>query len=105
MTRKKTPDILGDILGNNETSSESTNTEIKEYNKEYNNVEKTKTTFYISQHAIDNLEEAWFTLRKIAKNNKTKISKSIIVETSIKMMLTDLKSNEYQSKIVRQLIE
>ena len=67
-------------------------------------VGKTKATYYISTYAIDALDEIWFRLRKAAKaGDKGKVSKSLIVEAAIEMVLENLESEGAENLIARLL--
>ena len=113
--RRKTPDILGDVLSDkpekqNTIKPEKQNTIKPEEGKDIriesqDAVGKTKATYYISTDAIDALDEIWFRLRKAAKaGDKGKVSKSLIVEAAIEMIFGNLES-EGADNLVARLLE
>jgi len=67
--------------------------------------EKLKATYYLSQRAMDDLEEAWHKLRKQARpEDRAKVSKSLIVEIAIRMALEDLQAKDKDSRLTRTLV-
>ena len=62
---------------------------------------KEKSTFSFSAKVKDDLEDSWMKLRRMLKGHG--ISKSIIVEEAVKMILIDLKQNKESSKIYKAL--
>lgn len=64
--------------------------------------EKLKATYYISIEAIDALEASWMQLRKMASTDaRSSISKSLIVETALRIVLDELKTKGSSSQIAR----
>lgn len=61
--------------------------------------EKSSFTFDVS--VKDGLEDAWLKLRRMLRGKN--ISKSVIVEEALKMVLNDLKKNKEASKIYKIL--
>lgn len=126
--RKKTPDIMSDILGG--SAPEPTimpvdhNTGIPAYQptikpekkrsapkakpapeiqKEEAPGAKIKATFYISSAIVDKLEEGWTQLRRITpKEQRGDISKSFIVETALQEALEELDSRQTASLLVKK---
>jgi len=113
--RKKTPDIMADLLGGSPPQPtikpEYHNTGIpegkptikpkrsapkpkpapEEKPPKQATREKVKATFYISADIVDRLEEGWSELRKISpKEARGEISKSFIVETCLQEALEGL---------------
>lgn len=115
--RKKTPDIMADLLGGSPQQPtikpEGHNTGIPAYQPTIKTErkrsapqvkpapeektpaqatrEKVKATFYISADIVDRLEEGWSELRKISpKEARGEISKSFIVETCLQEALEGL---------------
>ena len=112
--RKKTPDILGAVLGETpktgtaklavKTVSKPTRKTGKTaYHKTVKPEDKAKATFYLSQPALENLEEAWYRLRKLAKNNRSKVSKSLIVELAVRTALEDLEEKGDKSRLAQEM--
>jgi hypothetical protein len=63
-------------------------------------VEKVKATYYISQSTIDALEDAWYQLRKEASpENRGEISKSLIVDIALKIVIEDLRKQGTESQL------
>lgn len=103
--RKKTPDILGDVLGKNKTSKPAQQNTIKTVN--HNTIKsdnKVKATYYLSQHSIDALEDAQYHLRKLAGENRSRVSKSRIVEMGIRMVLDDVESKGNKGRILKEVL-
>ncbi|MEW6737485.1 MAG: hypothetical protein AB1489_39755 [Acidobacteriota bacterium] len=58
---------------------------------QYEGAEKAKATYYLSQNVLDELDEAWFRIRKMAKpEDRGKLSKSLLVELALQMAIQDL---------------
>jgi len=134
VARKETPDILSDVLGNKALRTAVTK-EPKTSTPEYHNSGKTdrlnaskpayqqgtpepvkaivdgegdkvKVTFYISSDAVESLENAWLSLRKLAKQRtRRSTSKSKIVEAAIRMAAQDVADNGEQSQFVDALVK
>ena len=113
--RKKTPDVLGAVLGEKPkpkvmkaslTSGKATRKSSKTVRHNAiipENIEKAKATFYLSQPALEDLEGAWYRLRKLARNNRSKVSKSLIVELAIRTALEDLEERGEQSSLAQEM--
>ena len=135
--RKKTPDILGSLLGDT-IKTEYHNTGIPEYHKDskpelqptskpvrkstgktvskpaskpvsqkkpepQEPAEKVKATYYLDAEVVEALEEGWMELRKLAdKKDRGQISKSLIVELSLKMALDELKAQGVNSLLAKK---
>ena len=126
--RKKTPDILGSLLGDT-SMPEYHNTGIPEYHNdskpelqptskpvrkptskpvsqkkaEAQPAEKVKATYYLDAEVVEALEEGWMELRKLAdKKDRGQISKSLIVELSLKMALDELKAQGVNSLLAKK---
>ena len=64
-----------------------------------------KATFYLSQEALDGLDEAWLKLRKMAKaEERGSISKSAIVELAILLAIKDLQDKESRGYLASHLV-
>ena len=97
--RKKTPDILGAVL--DKTSKPVQQNAIKTVN--HNTIKsdnKVKATYYLSEKAVDALEDTQYQLRKMAGENRARVSKSFIVELAIQMALEDVEKNGNKSRIL-----
>ena len=127
--RKKTPDILGSLLGDT-IKPEYHNTGIPEYHNDSKPVrkstgktvskptskpvsqkkaepqepaEKIKATYYLDAEVVEALEEGWMELRRLAdKKDRGQISKSLIVELSLKMALDELKAQGVNSLLAKK---
>jgi hypothetical protein len=128
--RKKTPDILGSLLGDT-SKTEYHNTGIPEYHNDSEPelqptskpvrkrtskpvsqkkalaeepAEKVKATFYLDSKAVESLEDGWMELRKLAdKKGRGRISKSLIVELALQMALEDLRKKGSDSLLAKKL--
>lgn len=61
---------------------------------------KAKATYYLSPETVEDLEEAWISLRRMAsKDQKARISKSAIVEMAIQMAVEELEAKAEQSRL------
>lgn len=64
-----------------------------------------KVTFYISSDAVQSLEDAWLSLRKLTKQRtRRSTSKSKIVEAAIRMAAQDVADKGEQSRFVDALV-
>lgn len=103
--RKKTPDILGAVLDKKKTSKPVRQKTIKTVN--HNTIKsdnKVKATYYLSQKAVDALEDAQYQLRKMAGESRSKVSKSIIVELAIQMALEDVEAKGNKSRLLKDIL-
>lgn len=135
VARKETPDILSDVLGAKPLSTpavkakatasrkpEHHNTSIPEDGNTSKTAkqqivatpvnsaadeegDKVKVTFYISSDAVQSLEDAWLSLRKLTKQRtRRSTSKSKIVEAAIRMAAQDVADKGEQSRFVDALV-
>ena len=129
--RKKTPDILGSLLGDT-SKTEYHNTGIPEYHndskpelqstskparkttskpvsqkkkaQDQEPAEKVKATFYLDSKAVEALEDGWMELRKLAdKQSRGRISKSLMVELALQLALEDLQKKGADSSLAKKL--
>jgi predicted component of type VI protein secretion system len=127
--RKPTPNILGDVLGEeadtedtvettepaDEAKDEQGREEVADGSGEEGSSESTdgldaaakrKATYYLSEETLSRLEEAWFGLRQLAdEGDKRSVSKSAIVEAALEDAIDDLESEGRDSTIARKLLE
>ena len=124
--RKKTPDILGSLLGDtskpeyhNDSMPElqpTSKTVRKSTGKPVSKpagqkkaeaeepAEKVKATFYLDSKAVEALEDGWMELRKMAdKKNRSRISKSLMIELALQMALEDLQKKGSDSLLAKKL--
>lgn len=64
--------------------------------------EKSKVTFYLSQAAIDALEDGWLQLRRLARE-RASVSKSSIVEQALLIALEELASKGDESELAKRM--
>lgn len=127
--RKKTPDILDDLLGGAEPEpvkkpvEQPTSTPVhhkastpviqaktgrpKREKKPAPPVkapgEKVKATFYLSSEVVEALETGWIQLRQLTpKDRRGQVSKSLIVELAVQEALEDLVSKKERSSLARK---
>lgn len=68
--------------------------------------DKVKVTFYISSDAVESLETAWLSLRKLVKKGtRRSASKSKIVEAAIRMAAQDVADKGERSQFVNALVK
>ena len=66
---------------------------------------KTKATYYVSQKLIDEMDEAWFDLRRLLKpTDRGKFSKSLFVELAVKKAIEEFRINGEKSGLVQEII-
>jgi hypothetical protein len=113
-TRKPTPDILSDLLGE-PSSSQHTGTPVHQPTRTAADPsprapailagERLKATFYLDPDVLEQLEEAWHQLRKLAKSpDRGKVSKSLIVEVALALALQELKAQGEASPLARIMV-
>jgi hypothetical protein len=112
-TRKPTPDILGDVLGE-PSAGRHTGTPVHQVTVVPENpptrapadapAERVKATFYLDSTVLERLEEAWHRLRKGAKGTERgKVSKSVIVEVALELALQDLEGQGAASQLAKKM--
>lgn len=96
-------DIISDLTGNkaisiarNKTANTPSNKTIKQYTK-------LKATFSLSQSVLDLLEDAWIELRR--DPNSRRITKTTIVESSLEILLLELKNKGDKSQLYSNLVK
>jgi hypothetical protein len=98
--RKSTPDILSDLM-----NEPNTNTPVNQHTNVSASTDKTKATYYISQVAVSELEEVWQQLRKTAPPAlKGEISKSLIVDIALKIVLEDFRQWGAKSQLANKTL-
>ena len=118
-SRKKTPDILTDILDNNsktveqctgikEDKSQHDSTPARQHNSktvyQYTGKDedkKQKATYYLSPVLLDRLDQAALDLKKLTGSRR--ISKSRITELALENALDSLDKSEAKSWLTREL--
>ena len=110
--RKKTPDVMGTLLGDNPQSppestplDHPTSAPAHQHNTPTAAAAPVKATYYLSAAILDDLEQAWFSLRQLVPpDERRRVSKSSIVETALELALTELHSRGDQSQLTRTLV-
>lgn len=126
MNRKQTPDIMGDLMvdaqssgkhkNNKDIEHESENARLKsatmqsnktimqESNKALIDAAKEKTTYNLSLHTLDALENVWIKLRKKLKGEQ-RITKTLIVEKALEIVLNDFEARSEVSSLFQKIKE
>lgn len=120
--RKKTPDILADLLGDNPPVSSKTvkqqdsetakqrNSETASEEEETGTSAKVKVTFYLSEDAVEMLEDAQRQLRRLGRSagknpiSKAATSKSALLEEALKIACADLEARGMESQLAALLL-
>ena len=127
--RKETPDVLGEILGEIPAAPPPAKAEEKPVGQHTSKTAsqqagkptrqpdrkpapppskaeepKVKATFYLSPGALDALEDGWLQLRRMAgQQQRSQISRSVIVELCLLAALEELKSKDTESHLATML--
>lgn len=105
-------DLTPEKLINNKAINIASNKTIKQYdikscelesNKDLDNGLKEKVTFNLSTTTIEALDDAWIILRRSKLKDTQRITKTLIVETAIKLALVELDKEGELSELFRQL--
>ncbi len=100
--RRETPDILSNLM---DKQAQNTGKPVKRHTSMPESTEKIKATYYISQTTADDLEDAWYQLRKEAPpEDRGEISKSSIVDVALRMVLEDLKKQGKESQLAGKML-
>lgn len=116
--RKATPNIMDELLNikvSNPTDLNQQDSVPEQHNtatpEQHNTVNKsllenkTKATYYVSQKLIDEMDEAWFDLRRLLKpTDRGKFSKSLFVELAVKKAIEEFRINGEKSGLVQEII-
>lgn len=102
MTRRETPDIFSELMGNVAIKQEE-NIKINQENNKTIKQESKNTTFALPVSLLDKLEDNWMMLRRETKDKR--ITKSLIVEKAIEVALKELETKGLESDFAKQLIE
>lgn len=96
MARKETPDVLSTLMGSSKTIEPQNHKAIKQENN------KEKTTFNLSVSTLEKLEDTWIKLRKQIRD-KSRITKTLIVERAIELAIKELEENGESSALFEDL--
>lgn len=111
-TRKPTPSLIDDLLSGKKgqapepapSSAAAPEPLATSRTAGKDSAESIKATFYLSQDVADDLEEARLILiRLLRPESKHDVSKSVIVEQSIRIAIEDLKANGAGSLLAKAL--
>jgi len=64
---------------------------------------KEKATFNMSTQIMEHLDEVWFKMKKMLKSKNQRITKTLIVETSLKMSLEDFSNHLEDSEVFKEI--
>jgi hypothetical protein len=72
-----------------------------------NTSDKAKATYYLLPETVEDLEAAWIRLRQmvgqVEKLQKTQVSKSLIVEAALEIVLEELERKGTDSQLARKM--
>ena len=107
MSRRDTPNLMGDLLSGKKASKPVEQQDSQPEEPATRPAEeKLKRTFYLSQAGTNALEELQYHLRRLAsQEDRGQISYSLIVEKAILLALEDLDENGQASRIASRLLE
>ena len=98
--RENTPDILGSIMTGSTVKKEEYKapTAVAEPEEA-----KEKATFNLPVQLLAELEDKYYELRKLCKSKQ--VSKTLIVEEALKIVLGEFSARKQESKLFARLIE
>lgn len=108
MSRKDTPNLMGDLLSGKKDSkpAEQQASKPEEEAPRPAEEQKLKRTFYLSQAGTNALEELQYLIKRMASlEDRSQISYSAIVEAALLQSLEDLQQQGQASKIASKLLE
>ncbi len=109
--RKKLPDVMGDLLEGKAKQPQPARAEEHQPARKPAKQkappppeaeEKVKATFYLSQEAVDALEDAWLQLRRLS-SDRSSVSKSAIVEAALEIALEELAKQGAESALASRM--
>ncbi len=127
--RRETPDILGAVLGgetSHEAGKQASQHDSKPVRRQASKTAKpkagkpasqktstpaepeaksTKATFYLSGGTLDALEDALYQLRKLAGQDRSRVTKSALVEAALVAALSDLAKKGPASQLASKLVD
>lgn len=95
MSRKKTPDLMQEMMSDNKTISREKQYNNKEIRQENN---KVRSTYSLSVSTLEKIEETWINLRRKFKGN-ARITKTLIVERAIEIAFKELEEKGEKSSL------
>ncbi len=125
--RRETPDILGAVLGGDapkdagtpvhqhdskparrQTSTPAKPKASKPARQKATTPEPeakpTKATFYLSGKTLEAMEDALYQLRKLAGQDRSRVTKSALVEAALEAALSDLERKGATSQLASKLV-
>lgn len=100
MGRKRTPDILGDVLSEPEAPADGRKAKLEPVKPP-----KTKATYYLEPDIIAALDAGWLALRSLADDDaRTRVSKSAIVDAALRIALAELQEKGEGSQLASMLV-
>lgn len=108
MSRKHTPDIMGELM---QAASLPASQQASKPAKQKASrpalppaADKTKATFYISADGIEALEATWMQLRQQAGAARGQVSRSGLVEVALLRLRDELKREKAAAEILRAIL-
>lgn len=125
--RRETPDILGAVLGgdapkdagtparqqDSKPARRQTSTPVKPKTSKparqkattpEPEAKPTKATFYLSGETLEAMEDALYQLRKLAGQDRSRVTKSALVEAALETALSDLERKGATSQLASKLV-
>lgn len=120
--RRETPDILGAVLGGDapatSTSKPASQHDSKPARRRASKTasqkastpadqpasKPTKATFYLSTETLEAMEDGLHQLRKLAGKDRSRVTKSALVETALVAALSDLAKKGPASQLASKLV-
>lgn len=107
MSRKETPDLMGDLLSGKKASKTARQEDSQPAELEASKPTeglRIKRTFYLSERGLASLEELQYQLKKMASpEDQGSISLSSIVEQALLQALEELEAKGQESSLARAL--
>lgn len=105
--RKQTPNLLEKVIDGDQTTSKpvqhNTSKPVSQHNAKVEPDDKVKGTFYLSAAVMEQLDDAWLSLRKQAQQ-RSQVSKSGIVEAALQIALDDIQKRGAKSQVADKLL-
>lgn len=110
MSRKHTPDIMGELMQAEKASLPVRQLDSKPAKQKAGKpapppvAGKTKATFYISPDGIEALEASWMALRQQAGAARGQVSRSGLVEVALLRLQDELRREKGTAEILRAIL-
>lgn len=103
--RRETPDILGAVLGGDPPKATSKPAKRRASKPVDQPASKpVKATFYLSTETLDAMEDGLHQLRKLAGKDRSRVTKSALVEAALVAALKDLEKKGPASQLASKLV-